>query len=95
MLERDIERIVNKHAVDQGFLSFKFTSPNNRGVPDRIFIAPNGQVIFVEFKQKGMFLTKLQHFMFNLFESRGCKIHVVNDVVDGIDLLNKYKETYK
>lgn len=92
MFERDIERIVTKHATDQGFLSYKFTSPNNRGVPDRIYISPTGQVIFVEFKQKGKWLTKLQYYIFNKFESRGCKIHVVDDVISGIDLLNKYKE---
>lgn len=90
MLERDIERIVTKHAIDYGFLSYKFTSPNNRGVPDRIFISPTGQVIFIEFKQKGKWLTKLQYFIFNKFESRGCKIHVVNDVLEGITILDRY-----
>ena len=91
MLERDIERIVTKHAKDNEFLSYKFTSPNNRGVPDRIYISPTGHTIFIEFKQKGKRLTKLQYYIFNKFESRGCKLHVVDDVLSGIDILNKYR----
>lgn len=92
MLERNIERIVTKYALNQGFLSYKFTSPNNRGVPDRIFISPKGQIIFVEFKQKGKWLTRLQNFIFNKLETRGCKIYVANDVLEGMAILDKYKE---
>lgn len=92
MLERDIKRIVSQYATDNGFKVFGWSSPNNRGVPDKIFISPMGHVIFVEFKQKGKFLTKLQYYIFNLLKERGCYIHVANDVLSGIDIINKYKE---
>lgn len=38
MLERDIERRVTEIAKKHGWLSFKFVSPAQRGVPDRIFM---------------------------------------------------------
>jgi len=38
MLERDIERKVCEMAKVAGWLAFKFVSPAQRGVPDRIFI---------------------------------------------------------
>ena len=50
MLEKQIESKVVKKAKELGFLTYKFSSPSNRGVPDRIFISPYGEVFFIEFK---------------------------------------------
>ena len=35
-----------------GCLFYKFVSPGNAGVPDRICVTPSGRVIFVELKTK-------------------------------------------
>lgn len=43
-----------------GALTPKFVSPNNRGVPDRIFLFPGGHTLFVEFKAPGKKPTALQ-----------------------------------
>ena len=60
MLERDIEKHF-KWVVDvNGGKTFKFTSPTQRGVPDRIACLPNGQTWFVELKTKGGRLSELQ-----------------------------------
>lgn len=90
ILERDIERTVSKYALDHKFLSYKFVSPNNKGVPDRVFVSPQGQIIFIEFKQKGKYLTKLQYFIFNKLSERGCKVYMVRDVLEGIAIIDKY-----
>ena len=50
MLEKEIEAWLNKKIKELGGLSFKFVSPNNPGVPDRIYILPGGRVYFVELK---------------------------------------------
>ena len=50
-LEKDIERKVVEYAKLLGFLTFKFTAPNTRGVPDRLFINPHGICLFMELKR--------------------------------------------
>ena len=52
-LEKDIERTVCAFAREKGFLTYKFTSPNRRSVPDRLLISPSGEVFFIEFKARG------------------------------------------
>lgn len=40
-----------EYAKGCGIWQRKFKSANNRGVPDRIFITPQGVVFFIEFKK--------------------------------------------
>ncbi|MCC8364952.1 VRR-NUC domain-containing protein [Xenorhabdus sp. PB61.4] len=51
------EDVIEKHLVNEvkkaGGIAYKFVSPGRRGVPDRICVLPNGQVIFVECKAPG------------------------------------------
>ena len=54
LLEKQIEEKVNTYAKEQGFLVYKFTSPQRAAVPDRLYITPRGKVFFVEFKREGM-----------------------------------------
>ena len=58
--ESTIETAVSKYAKDRGCYVRKFKSPSNRGVPDRLFITPNGVVFFIEFKAPGKEPTKMQ-----------------------------------
>ena len=58
-LEKDIEKKLVKYAESLGMLTFKFTSPSNAGVVDRIFIY-RGQVFFMEIKTVSGKLTPLQ-----------------------------------
>ena len=53
MLEKEIEAKVVAYAKTKNYIVYKFASPSNRSVPDRIFITPNGKVKFIEFKRKG------------------------------------------
>ena len=57
--ERDIEKKACDLAKAAGWLVFKFVSPAQRGVPDRIFIR-DSRVVFIEFKAPGARPTKLQ-----------------------------------
>ncbi len=58
--EKDIEAKVVKYAKSQGCLCYKFVSPSNRGVCDRVVIAPGGEVLFLELKAPGQEPTPLQ-----------------------------------
>ena len=60
MLEKEIEKFLVREVKKLGGISFKFISPGNAGVPDRIVILPIGKVIFVELKTDKGKLTKLQ-----------------------------------
>ena len=56
-LEKSIEAAIGRYAMSKGCLWWKFTSPNNRSVPDRVVITPNGVVAFLELKRTGKDLT--------------------------------------
>lgn len=88
LTERYIESTIAKKAVELGFLTYKFTSPSNRGVPDRIFINKTGQIFFIEFKSLSGKVTSLQRMVFSKLIHRGISIYLVNNIQRGIDILN-------
>lgn len=55
--EKDVEAAIGRYAVSKGCLWWKFTSPNNRSVPDRLVITPNGVKALMEVKRPGEKLT--------------------------------------
>ena len=87
MLEKQIESKVIKKAKELGFLTYKFSSPSNRGVPDRIFISPHGEVFFIEFKSTKGKLTKLQEKVIKDIEHYNVEVYVIDNVEDGLNLL--------
>lgn len=60
ILEKDIEKRLVQLLEEKGCLAYKFVSPNCRGVPDRLFISPEGTIFFVELKTKQGKLSELQ-----------------------------------
>lgn len=61
MLEKEIEAHLVKRMKEIGGECYKWSSPGNRGVPDRICFFPNGSVVFVELKKPGKKPTELQY----------------------------------
>ena len=53
MLEKEIENYLAKEIKKVGGLCYKFVSPGNAGVPDRLCILNNGRVFFAELKAPG------------------------------------------
>lgn len=78
-LEKDIETKVAKYAKEKGFITYKFTSPSNRSVPDRLFISPRGRITFIEFKRKGKLPTELQQHTIDIMLERGVDVKVVDN----------------
>jgi len=61
MKESEIEKYFVWSVEFMGGKAYKFTSPGNRGVSDRIAVLPNGSTWFVELKRpKGGRLSPLQ-----------------------------------
>lgn len=85
MLESKVEDYLIKKAVEHNFLCYKFTSPGNNGVPDRILIG-NGRTLFVETKAPGKTARKLQKYMINQMIKHGADVRLA-DTFDKIDQL--------
>jgi len=51
--ESEIERQLIDGVKKLGGKAYKFVSPGNKGVPDRLILLPGGQVIFCELKKAG------------------------------------------
>lgn len=86
MLEKDIERKVVQEAKNAGWLSYKFTSPNYRSVPDRIFVK-DGTAVFIEFKRPGGKLTGGQVREIQKLREAGMHVFVCWSVQEALDAL--------
>lgn len=60
MLEKEIEKMLVAGVRSLGGRAYKFVSPGNDGVPDRIVVLPGRAPIFIELKTETGSLTKLQ-----------------------------------
>lgn len=85
--EKDIEKKVCDLAKKAGWLTYKFVSPSQRGVPDRIFIR-QGTIIFIEFKAPGKKPTQLQHHTIMKLRLSGMTVHVCDSVESACDALS-------
>ena len=75
--ESYIEKRVCKYAKDKGWLVYKFQSPAQRGVPDRIFLK-QGKILFIEFKAPGKQPTKQQLYTHERFVEQGFGVFVID-----------------
>ena len=91
--ERDIESKVRKYARDMGFLVYKFTDPTQVGVPDRIFISPQGRLFFVEFKAPGKKPRANQIAEFKRLQAHGQYVYIIDDLERGKRLIDSYAQT--
>jgi|TARA_Y100000289_G_C3884910_1_gene130721 Holliday junction resolvase len=89
MLESAIESAVCKYAKNKGWLVYKFVSPNNRGVPDRIMLR-NGVILFIEFKATGKQPTTLQQYIIKRIRGEKFKVYVIDSVEIGKKTLDSY-----
>jgi len=87
MLEKDIEEWLGKQVEKLGGIQFKFISPGNPGVPDRIYIFPGGQVYFVELKQELGRMSRIQKWQRDRFRQMGCRFSLVK----GMDQAREFR----
>lgn len=88
MKESAIESRLVRLVRERGGLCYKFVSPGNTGVPDRIVITPTGRIIFVELKTQAGRLSALQKWQHRELEQRGAEVRVLK----GMDQVQQFVE---
>lgn len=87
-----VETYMRKRANEMGFLFYKFISPANSGVPDRVVIG-NGYAFFVEIKKSPTEEPrKLQRRVINRMIEHGAAVYVIGSKEDAEILLQSYAE---
>jgi hypothetical protein len=89
MRERDIEGTVCTYAESHDCLTYKFTSPARRNVPDRIIITPSGVVYMIEFKAPGKGATEAQIREHKRLKRNYVPVFVVDDIEEGKDVVRR------
>lgn len=77
MLEKDIEKILVTEVRKLGGRAYKWVSPGNDGVPDRIVILPGLQPIFVELKTETGRLSAIQNVQIKRLQELGQEVEVL------------------
>lgn len=83
MREKDIEKILVREVKKLGGRAYKWVSPGNDGVPDRIVIFPERPPVFVELKAENGKLSALQAVQIKRLKDLGQDVRVVWGV-DGL-----------
>lgn len=86
MLEHDVESYLVRKVALLGGKAYKWSSPSNRSVPDRLCCLPKGQIKLVECKAPGRELTPLQWKVIKYLRSLGHEVFVV-DTKEKVDIL--------
>jgi len=92
MKESTVEQKLVKGVKALGGRAYKFVSPGNNGVPDRLVILPGGRVVFVELKTERGRLSPVQSFQIGVMGRLGCEVQVLygaEDVIRFLDLCGK------
>lgn len=84
--ESAIEARLVRMVRDRGGLCYKFVSPGNPGVPDRIVITPGGRTIYVELKTEVGRLANIQKWQLEEMRKRGAEIRVLR----GMDQVKEF-----
>jgi hypothetical protein len=75
--ERTVEKWLGDRLRKNGFLYFKFVSPQNPGMPDRLIICPDGEVVFAELKTEVGRLSRQQQVCIDDLRRHGQRVAVV------------------
>ena len=89
MLEKEVEKYLVREVKKLGGLCYKFVSPGNAGVPDRLVLLPELPAILVELKTEKGRLSKLQKAQIGKIKSvneQVCVLYGKEDVKQFIDI---------
>ncbi len=78
MQEKELEEKFREKIKKAGGRAYKFVSPGNSGVPDRLVVLPGGRIGFVELKQQGGKPTALQGKQIRRLRDLGCCVAVLD-----------------
>lgn len=80
LLEKEVEKILVNEMRTIGGRAYKWVSPGNVGVPDRIVMFPDGQIEFVEMKTEDGKLSDTQRTQIKRLREYGHDVSVVYGV---------------
>ena len=89
MKECAIEHIFTTMVKQRGGLCLKFVSPARVGVPDRIVLAPNGRVVFVELKADGGKLSRIQERQIERMRDHGAEVRVLRGMSEAMKFVSE------
>ena len=90
MLEKDIEKLFRDEIKKAGGKAYKFTSPGNDGVPDRIVMLPGGRIVFVELKTDTGKLSRLQELQCRQIADLGQTVRVLHGLAEVRDFFLEF-----
>jgi hypothetical protein len=82
MAEREIEKKLVDGVRKLGGRAYKFVSPGNDGVPDRIVVLPGISPVFVELKTETGRLSSLQNVQIKKLKDLGQDVRVLYGLED-------------
>jgi len=91
MLEKVIEERLRDGVKRLGGVAYKFVSPGNDGVPDRLVCLPGGRIAFIELKAPGKKPTPLQIRQMERLRGLGFMAFVI----DSIEAVDQYIQAEK
>ena len=97
MKESEIEKILVSEVKKLGGIAYKWVSPGNDGVPDRIVVFPDRRPVFAELKADKGRLTALQGVQIGRLKKLGQEVAVIYGL-DGLSQFFQdqgYEETSK
>lgn len=80
MLEKDVERKLVAGVRKLGGRAYKWVSPGNDGVPDRIVVLPGMRPVFVELKAEEGRLSALQKVQVGRLRDMGQDVRVLRGI---------------
>jgi hypothetical protein len=90
MKESEIEKILVQNVKRVGGRAYKFVSPGNDGVPDRLVLLPYGRAVFAELKTETGKLSDLQRMQLKRIRALGQETAVIR----GIDGVSRFFHDY-
>lgn len=78
MRETEIEKILVAGVKKLGGRAYKWVSPGNNGVPDRIVVLPGHPAVFVELKTETGLPTALQRVQIDRLRKMGQEVRLLN-----------------
>lgn len=84
MDEKTIEKYLRDRVKAIGGIAYKFASPGNVGVPDRLVALPGGGIAFVELKAPGKAPRPNQVLQLRRLQALGADVAVI-DSKEGVD----------